>query len=267
MEENKGFLIVESMTEPAVPNIIDHSKDNLVIDAVLQESEAGNRNKREYAHDALSGAVDSPQIQEKLRRKSLFGEAGHPLSDDIKRQTFIDQVRMSHVIKSLRWERNILKGHVAPTHTSVGRDFEGLIRQGTEVAFSMRGLGGVSRKKGELTRIEKPLHIITWDWVIFPSHSNAYQTSILKESVNDPFNTSVLNEGLFVPVDNQDILDYIKMESENFKDTVNHLELNENTASLGSDGKTISVDSEDGKLVLYVEEDIRKEINSFFIGL
>lgn len=267
MEQNVGFLIIESTSEPVKPNILEHNKDNVVIEAIMQEAEAGNRNRRVYAFDALDGAVKSPQIQEKLRRKSLFGEAGHPLSDQIERQTYIDQTRMSHVIKNLWWENKILKGTVASTNTSAGKDFEGLIRQGTEVAFSMRGLGGVTRKVDGLTRVEKPLHIITWDWVIFPSHSNAYQTSIIKESAGHPMNRKVLTEGFMMDVQMQDILDYVKMESDNFKTTIDHLELDPNTAMLSENGKTISVKTEDGKAVLFVEEAIRKEIDSFLIKL
>jgi hypothetical protein len=260
-----GFLIIESNTEPVKPNIIEHNKDNVVIEAILQEAEAGNRNRREYAFDALDGAVRSPQIQEKLKRKSLFGEAGHPLSDKIERQTYIDQLRMSHVIKNLWWENQILKGTVASTSTACGRDFEGLIRQGTEVAFSMRGLGGVTRKKDGLTRVEKPLHIITWDWVIFPSHSNAYQTSVIKESLDNPMNGKVLTEGLMLPMEMSDILSFIKEESDNIKLSANHLELDTSTAKLSEDLKTVSFDSEDGKTVLFVEDVIRKEINNYFL--
>jgi Prohead core protein serine protease len=267
MEQNVGFLIIESTSEPTKPSILEHNKDSVVIEAVLQEAEAGNRNKRIYAFDALDGAVRSPQIEEKLKRKSLFGEAGHPLSDKIERQTYIDQTRMSHVIKSLWWDNKILKGQVATTNTLAGKDMEGLIRQGTEVAFSMRGLGGVTRKVDGLTRVEKPLHIITWDWVVFPSHSNAYQTNIIKESAMHPMNKRVLSEGLMVSVEMQSILDYIKEESDNIKTSIDHLELDTKTANLSEDGKTVSFATEDGKAVLYVEESIRREINKFLISL
>jgi hypothetical protein len=266
-EQNCGFLIIESSTEPVKPNILEYNKDNVVIEAILQEAEVGNRNRRIYAFDALDSAIRSPQIQEKLKRKSLFGEAGHPLSDKIERQTYIDQTRMSHLIKSLWWEGNILKGTVASTNTNCGRDFEGLIRQGTEVAFSMRGLGGVTRKQDGLTRVEKPLHIITWDWVIFPSHSNAYQTAIIKESLDNPLNDKVLNEGLMLPIEMSEILNYIQEQSENIRTSIDHLELDKSTAKLSEDFKTVSYKTEDGKAVLFLEDAIRNEINNFLSKL
>ncbi|ALN97868.1 hypothetical protein Bp8pS_189 [Bacillus phage vB_BpuM-BpSp] len=89
----------------------------------------------------------------------------HPLSNDLERQTYIDQTRMSHVIKDVWWEGNVLMGNVATANTLCGRDMAGVIKQGTEVAFSMRGLGGITRDVGKVTRIEKPLHIVTYDWV------------------------------------------------------------------------------------------------------
>ena len=264
IDQNCGFLIVESATEPVRPNIIEHSKDNVVIEAVLQEAEAGNRNKREYAFDGLDGAIRSPQIQEKLQRKSLFGEAGHPLSDSIERQTYIDQTRMSHVITKIWWEQMIMKGVVASTNTACGRDFADLVRQGTEVAFSMRGLGGVTRKKGEITRIEKPLHIITYDWVVFPSHSNAYQTKILKEHVQSEKGSLVLSEGLVLPMEMSEVFNFIKEESFNVKTAVDELELDARQFTVSESFDTVSFNSEDGRVVLYVESDIQKEINDFF---
>ncbi|ASU00132.1 hypothetical protein PBI_PBS1_310 [Bacillus phage PBS1] len=189
----------------------------------------------------------------------------HPLSDKMERQTYIDQTRMSHVIEKLWWEQKLLKGVVATTNTAVGKDMEGLIRQGTEVAFSMRGLGGVTRKVNGLTRVEKPLHIVTWDWVIFPSHSNAYQTNIIKEDAIHPMNKRILNEGLMVSVAQDEILNYIKEESQNIKTTVDHLGLDERTAKLGEDGKTVSFNTEDGKAVLFIEDEIKKEIDNFLL--
>ncbi|ALN97870.1 putative prohead core scaffold and protease [Bacillus phage vB_BpuM-BpSp] len=77
MDNNtKGYFIIESATEPMRPHIMEHERDDIVIKTVLQEAEAENRNKRVYAKDALMQAVNDSRFQEKLKRKSLFGEAG-----------------------------------------------------------------------------------------------------------------------------------------------------------------------------------------------
>lgn len=92
-------------------------------------------------------------------------EAGHPLSEDIKRQAYIDQSRISHIVTSIKWEGNILKGVVETAQTSAGYDMKGLIRQGSNVSFSMRALGNVVKDEGQYKRVYSPLMILTYDWV------------------------------------------------------------------------------------------------------
>ena len=181
MENNLGYLILEAAPNTiAEPKVLDISKDDVVIEAVLQEAEQLNRNRRKYTRRAIESGITNPMFTEKMQRRNLFGEANHPLSDSIERQSVIDQTRISHIITKVWWEGNILKGEIAAAKTACGQDFAALVRQGCEMAFSMRGLGGVVRKEGEVTVVHDPLLIITYDNVVYPSHSNAYQTKILK---------------------------------------------------------------------------------------
>lgn len=95
----------------------------------------------------------------------LHLEAGHPLSEDIKRQSYIDQSNISHIITSLKWDGNLLKGIVETAQTSTGKDFAGLIRQGSKVSFSLRALGNTIKQEGPYNRVYGPLMIICYDWV------------------------------------------------------------------------------------------------------
>lgn len=65
----------------------------------------------------------------------------HPFNPDIKRQLYTDQSNISHIINKVWWEGNLLKGEVTAANTHQGKDFDGLIRQGSEVAFSLRAVG------------------------------------------------------------------------------------------------------------------------------
>ena len=65
----------------------------------------------------------------------------HPLDPDIKRQLYIDQSNISHIIDKVWWEGNLLKAQVTAANTARGADFDGLIKQGSEVAFSLRAVG------------------------------------------------------------------------------------------------------------------------------
>ena len=266
MDNNLGYLILEAAPEViAEPRVIDISKDDVVIEAVLQEAEQINRNRRRYTRKAIESGINNPMFVEKMKRRNLFGEANHPLSDSIERQSVIDQTRISHIITKVWWEGNILKGEIAAAKTACGQDFAALVRQGCEMAFSMRGLGGVVRKEGEITVVQDPLLIITYDNVVYPSHANAYQTKILKEEVSLVTSNPILHEGILVPCDYQEsIKKYIMAESNQINEAIDQLGLDPSTADLSNDGKlSISVKTEEGKLVLFTENNIRKEITQF----
>jgi hypothetical protein len=161
----KGYLIIESAVE-SEPKILSDKNGVVKIDTVLQDADIPNRNRRLYSLPVLSEAVKTPYIKERLKTKSLYGEAGHPMSPDLQRQLYTDQTRISHIITSLEFEKNVLNGIVESALTSVGKDFAGLIRQGSQVAFSMRGVGPITEsKQGGITEVKAPLNIYTWDWV------------------------------------------------------------------------------------------------------
>lgn len=275
MNENlKGYIILESAPEiiekpKILTSRIDNSKDEVVIETVLQEAEVPNRNKHYYKKSALESGLSNSMFQEKLKRKNLFGEANHPLSDSVQVQTRIDQTRMSHIIEDVYWEGNILKGIVAAANTACGKDFAGLVRQGCEMAFSMRGLGGVVKKKGELTEIYQPLLIVTYDWVTGPSHPNAYQTSVIKESFNvNSTENKILNEGCLIPTEfKKDISKYIMNESTNVKTTLDELELEAKNPTLNENSLMMEVETKEGKMSLFLEDNIKNEINSFLKSL
>lgn len=282
-QKNLGFIILESapdMGSYEKPRILsgeyaDRKTDEFIIETVLQEAEAPNRNKRIYTKAALQSGINHPMFQEKLARKNLFGEANHPLSDDMKRQQWVPNAHASHVIEKVWWEGNLLKGIVsACTWTPEGQAFAGAGRHGCDLAFSMRGLGGiVQRESNGITRVKDPLIIICYDWVTFPSHSNAYKTKLLKEETgiilpntsNKP-NELVLNEGVLIPCDYMEGLkSYVLDESKQLNDAINQLELDKETSSLTeSNGELcVKLKSEEGSTVLFIEDNIRKEVNEF----
>lgn len=264
---NLGYLILEQELPKQYqsPQVHDISKDKVIIETVLQEAEEINRNKRRYTKKAIESGINHPMFQEKLKRKNLFGEANHPLSDSVERQSVIDQTRISHIIERVWWEGNVLMGQVAAANTAVGQDFAALVRQGCEMAFSMRGLGGVVKKEGEITVVHDPLLIITYDNVVYPSHANAYQTKILKEEVNIVKDNPILQEGILVPCDyKESIKKYIMAESNQIPEAIDQLGLDPSTAELANDNKlSISVKTEEGRIILFTEEKIKHEINQF----
>lgn len=116
----------------------------------------------------------------------------HPIEDTVKRQTYIDQRNISHIITKIWWEENLLWGEIETANTAAGRDFQGLIRQGCGVSFSMRGIGGDVKTRNGYEYIDSGLYIMCYDNVTIPSHPPAYIQEIMKEEGN------ILNESLFM---------------------------------------------------------------------
>lgn len=232
--------------------------------AEIQEAEAPNRNRRIYSKEALESAIMHYSIQEKLKYKSLFGECSHPLSDDPKRQMFIDLNNVSHVMTDLWWEGNKLMAKVETTDTKVGRNMQGLIHQGTKVAFSMRGMSDNVRQDGEYTRVGSPLMITCWDWVVIPSHPNSYMVS---ESDNSELiaNKKILTEGTLTPYNSIDMLKYVTESSKNVQEVVEAFgfKYDINNVSIGKD-QTLSIKENNEILKVFLEDSIKLELDNYY---
>jgi len=186
----------------------------------------------------------------------------HPLSPTVERQLYIDQSNLSHLITNVWWEGNLLKGRVETCLTERGRDMQGLIRQGMQVAFSMRGFGPVSEKKGDIIYIRDPLHILTYDWVLHPSHRPAYMQKVLAESTN----LIPLSESYFIPLTEESITNYLNCESKNIKSLKDQLNFQE-AKTLGKKGNLIYFQEGNNILAAYLEDYINIELDRYLANL
>ena len=77
-------------------------------------------------------------------------------------------------------EGNLVKGQYKGTLNEYGNFVDQELRDGAKPAFSLRALGAIENVNGKA--YVRGVRIITYDEVIFPSHSQAYTTKILTES-------------------------------------------------------------------------------------
>ena len=268
MSKSEGFLIIEGTSSNSLPNILEDQNRSIVFEAELQEAEVSNRNNRVYDRQSLWEALNSSMVKEKIDRKTFYGEAGHPLTDDIKRQTYIDQTRISHIVNKVDFRGNKIFGIVETANTQCGSDMRGLIRQGSEVSFSMRGMGSVYKKEGSTTRITGNLMIISYDWVVFPSHPNSYMTRKLSESmdINNDQIDKVITEGKIIKFDMKDLYSYIVESSNQVKCLSESLNIN-----ISKDLKNVNLENNDvlsiqegnKTLKVFLEESIKRDINDY----
>jgi len=271
-----NFLINESAMS-AAPAISRKNANTIEFIAVLQEADRPNRNGRMYPKSVLEQALQAPYVQERLRTKSMFVEAGHPADTSVQRQMTIDQRNIAAIIKEFWWEGNLLKAKVETANTAIGRDMMGLIEQGSRVAFSLRAQGNVHRdERLGLTIVEAPVQIATYDWVVNPSHDKAFLESICEETKFGFFgkqmqlslveSAELFEQGNLIPLNEvaeRKVVDYAKNYGKKIKplsetyvyNPEDKLTVDGNFAILESDETTKKVMLED-----YLLKDIRNRI-------
>lgn len=265
--KNIGYIICENAMQPSTPVIMTSSKANrVIIKTPLQDADIGNRNKRMYPKPVLINGLNSDFIKERMWSKTFFGEAGHPLKPDLQRQLYLDQGNISHRVNEYWWEGNTLWGLVEAAATVRGNDFDGLVRQGCKVAFSLRAVGPIVEKRGDITVVLDPLTMFSYDWIIHPSHKIAYMDSVISEATNIGMDlcseSSVFD--LYQLNEQESINSYIKSQSKNFKMISESFDINDSEMTLSEDMRNIYVKNNYGDtVVVKTEAYIANELSSY----
>ncbi len=263
-DKTVAYLISEAATEskPEILKPVNSLVDSVRINAILQDLDVWNRNQRNYPKKVMEPGLNDPRIVELVKNKSWVGEAGHPINPTPVRQMSIDNTNISHRVNNWCFDRNIVKGEVETLMTPQGISMRDLIRQELNVAFSLRAMGKVQQtSRGAL--VVGPVRVLCYDWVFIPSHKDAYQQSIISESVQP----NMLTEGYCIPLMESAALDYIQSESENFRIMSEFFEFAPDGIQLLEGNRSIMVEdkSKNGdKLIIGVEDYISQEINGFF---
>ena len=243
-----GVILQELSVMAAEPKVVNDTGSVVRFETVLQDTKP-NRNKRIYKEDVLSEAIQAARVQELLRTRNMFGEANHPFTTELSRQMVIDQTRISHIVTDIRPPQGgVVRGMIETAATRCGRDFRGLIVENkSTVAFSMRGMGGVRKVPGQdLVEVTKPLALVTYDWVTFPSHQSAYMS------------TDVKHEGV-APVTMRAATEYAKDQSGNVKALVEQFELENAEFHLTEDQMNMIIHSSQAVVKVFLEDDVRAE--------
>mgnify|MGYP001626168008 CR=1 FL=1 len=151
------------------------------IKAILQSFDVPNRNKRYYPLTKMQPAIE--EYQQKVKNGEAFGELGHPDSTSPERLATIDPKYVSHVIKEMYLDGNLLKAVVKP----VGPMKEHLLdlAENGRIGFSVRVFAQKwYRNENMYVEPDGHIYIICYDAVIMPSHYEAYieKIEVAKES-------------------------------------------------------------------------------------
>ena len=258
-----GNIILEGAVTAEDSIIIDGKNSKRVqAQATLQDLDVINRNRRIYAKADMAPEINGPRMQELIRAKSMMGECGHPLSDDLVRQQTIDPKLVCVRFNKIWLEGNLVKSIFQGTNNAYGQEVDDDLRDGVLPAFSLRALGSIENIDGKA--YVKNIKVITYDKVIYPSHKRAYTEKIVSEAAisgepiqenqivvpeNDPGTIITLKES-----DARIVINRLQRESANLSNIIEALEciydnitlVNENTLLMTSKyGEKVRVNLED----------------------
>ena len=272
------YIINEEFEQPenkAVQIMKDKLNGKPVAKAIFQSGGVRNRNGRIYLTEDLDREVHSPRIQELLRTKNLFCEAGHPIDTSLQRQSTIDWRNSNCKILTLEVNGNNVEGLFTPSNTELGKAFALDLLEGVIPAFSLRALGSIRQTR--LGAQVTDLRMITYDQVIYPSHSNAYMTELIKESNDIPRtnevpiieSTILVTGNRIIPIkemtEEAEVKSFIENNSNNLRYINDYFGTHFENVTISPQGSKILLkeDGTDNKILVNLEYYIHNEIMNY----
>ena len=282
-----GYILNESSVCMESVDIREDKNDRTRVTGmgILQTGNEKNRNGRIYRTEDLAKEIAAPRQQELLAAKQMCGEAGHPIGADassLVRQQTIDPTKICVRYLKLWMEGDNVMGTFQGTNNALGEAFDKDLRQGVLPAFSLRALGTISSTPQGA--VVENLKMITYDYVIYPSHPHAYTKGIINESAgianvaksNFTMNSSMDGTRSFIKeFSNKDVVnaitsmresavDYIKDKSQNFKLLQECYDMtNYDTIDIISPHKIALTEAGKNTIVMNVEDYIANEIQNY----
>ena len=176
-------------------------------DANLHSFGVINRNNRQYlAENIWKCITESEKIQSWLSDNAWYGEMNHPTQYYKNQEMTPERLQdpamenRSHKILNPKIVGNLLQAHIqTASGTDVGVGFAKEIIQGLKPAFSCRAVAVMQMVNGKPTVIIRRL--ITYDWVLYPSHKEAHiisEPKLVNKMVN-VYSESVSDTNDYVP--------------------------------------------------------------------
>ena len=273
-----GSIILEAATVNVDAKVISEVNGKVEATGIIQDADTENRNGRIYETKDLKPEVEGDRIQKELiPTGNMVGEWGHPCNQELQRQSVIDPKCTCVRFTKIWMEGADVHANFKGCNTDFGKAFNSDLLEGVKPSFSLRALGSVDRARNGKCYVRN-LRIITWDSVIFPSHKRAYTTGLViptnesvswantyagnQQSVTN--SQTVLENGLIIPIVNQQVVDYIKEESANVKSILRTFDTLYESAIIVGDGRQVQLTLVGGEKVLVnLEQYIANEIRDY----
>ena len=282
-----GYILNESSVCMESVDIREDKNDRTRVTGMgtLQTGNEKNRNGRIYRTADLAKEIAAPRQQELLAAKQMCGEAGHPIGADassLVRQQTIDPTKICVRYLNLWMEGDNVMGTFQGTNNALGEAFDKDLRQGVLPAFSLRALGTISSTPQGA--VVENLKMITYDYVIYPSHPHAYTRGVLNESASSiaiPKSNFAMSNAMdgsksFIKeFSNQDVINaistmresaisYVKDKSSNFKMLQECYDMTKyDTVDIINPHKLALTEAGKNTIVMSIEDYIANEIQNY----
>ena len=281
-----GYILNESSVCMESVDIREDRNSNRVTGiGALQTGNEKNRNGRIYKTEDLVREINAPRQKELLAAKQLCGEAGHPIGADassLVRQQTIDPTKICVRYLKLWMEGDNVMATFQGTNNALGEAFDKDLRQGVLPAFSLRALGTISSTPQGA--VVENLKMITYDYVIYPSHPHAYTRGVLNESASSiaiPKSNFAMSNAMdgsksFIKeFSNQDVINaistmresaisYVKDKSSNFKMLQECYNMTKyDTVDIINPHKLALTEAGKNTIVMSIEDYIANEIQNY----
>lgn len=154
-------VLIESKTKPGV----------FEVTGVMQRAGTKNQNGRIYTRPVLEREVEK-YIQNFVNIGNAYGELDHPDTNVVMLKN------ASHVVKSLWWEGDELKGTVELLNTPAGNIVKAILEGGHTIGISSRGTGSVQQTNEGTLMVQNDFELIGWDFVSNPSTVGAWMKQV-----------------------------------------------------------------------------------------
>lgn len=281
-----GYILNESAAAVSEVEILEKGP-RVTAKGVVQTGNETNRNGRLYRTEDLVREINAPRQRELLQTKNMLGEAGHPMTTDLMRQQTIDPKCTCVRFLEFWNEGDDIYSKFKGTNNELGKAFDLDLREGVLPAFSYRALGTV--EEGARGSVVTNLKMITYDYVIYPSHPGAYTVGLISESAMLESSLYKSNVARLVPRDKIDgtksfvaaftneqvverirqmnecgAVDYIKDKSHNFSLMKEAFDITKAAnIDLRADGKIIVSEAGIGTIVMDIDDYVMKEILAY----
>ena len=278
--DNMGFMFICEQVTPGnneVRNMNVHDENSIFyveFDTVLQSFDILNRNHRYYdGQNVIDCIYKDPKIVDQLNNNGWFGEMDHPFAkkkgEELTPQRLSnpDPGNTSHKIMKPRLEGNLLKAHIqTDAGTDAGMNMAKKIIQGLNAAFSARSIAELTNRGGKPYVMMKKL--ITYDWVLYPSHPEAHMTTNPVGQVKSLGSTTGINydkpytvESVCIPL--QEILAHVSSQSVNAQMVMESFELTpDNIIGCDASRRHFIIKDENNRIFANMEPEVHNKLNN-----